>query len=555
MSHGKETPRQKMINLMYLVLTCLLALNVSREVLLGFVSINDSLEKSSSDFDMAASKAMEAAERAISEGHNEVIPYVQKAKIVSAMVNRTSIYIDSLKKQVISYTENKDGADTLSLGQAEQLENNDRPAHLLIGSEEAHPKKGPYSAVELKSKVSFMCDSLLALIDHMHAKKGTRFPEHDFQMMRKRLQLLRPLNAYKGAEDKTISWELKQFHNMPMAAVVTQLSRIQSEIKQLHSEMIGTFAAAAGKLSISFDRMEAKLVPRQMYVQQGESFDAGVFLGASSTKFTNDNLQFVLGEVDTATGALAPNAVVLPVTNGVASIHVPGNTLGHQSIKGWIRLREATGDYKYFKYESEYVVAPSAVAISAEKMNVLYAGVDNPLAVSAAGVAPGDLEVRVEGANAKLINGANGTYSVRVSAGSNATVTVFQKTVEGLKRQGAPKVFRVKKLPDPPLKILGRPAGPSTDMTQAEVRNITQFSLDMSNYDFGAPFKVQGFSITMGGNGNAVQWFECDGTTLSSEALNAIRRIKKGSKVYVEDIKVMAPDGPRVLPNVKINVK
>ncbi len=555
MSHGKETPRQKMISLMYLVLTCLLALNVSREVLLGFVSINESLEKSSNDFDVAATKAMEAAERAIADGHREVIPYVQKAKIVTGIVARTRIYIDSLKKEVITYTEKKSGADTLHLSETEQLENNDRPAHLLIGSEEAHPKKGKYTALELREKLSFMCDSLTALVDGMHAKDGTRLPEHDFNLMRQRLQALRPITAYKGEDNKLISWELKQFHNLPMAAVVTQLTRIQSEIKQIHTEIIGLFAAAAGKLSIPFDRMEAKLVAKQLYVQQGESFEAKVFLGASSTKFTTDNLQFVLGDVDTATGKLAPNAIVLPVENGSAGIRLPGSALGHQAIKGWIRLRDGTGTYKYFKYESEYIVAPSAVAISADKMNVLYAGVDNPLSVSAAGVAPGDLEVRIEGGNAKLIPGANGTYSVKVSAGSNATVTVFQRTPDGLKKQGAAKVFRVKRLPNPPVKILGKTVDASAEMTQVEARSITQLGLDLSNFDFAAPFKVLSFSVTMGGGGNGFQFFKCEGSSFTPQAIDALRRIKKGSKIYIEDIIVDAPDAKRELPLVKIAVK
>jgi gliding motility-associated protein GldM len=234
---------------------------------------------------------------------------------------------------------------------------------------------------------------------------------------------------------------------------------------------------------------------------------------------------------------------------------VPGNTLGHQSVKGWIRLREATGDYKYFKYESEYVVAPSAVAISAEKMNVVYAGVDNPLAISAAGVAPGDLEVKAEGAGAKLTNLGNGAYNIKVAPGGTVTITVYERTAEGLKKQGQPKVFRVKKLPDPPLKLLGKPIGANTELTQTEARNITQFSLDLSNYDFAAPFKVQSFSITMGGNGNSWQFFNCEGAVLSPAALYAIRRVKRGSKIYFEDIVVKAPDGNRQLSNVKISVK
>src|SRR4051812_48315564 len=115
MSNAKETPRQKMISLMYLVLTCLLALNVSREVLQGFVTINESLETTNANFSGNTQKIMAALEDAIEKGHHEYSPYFAKAKEVTRLTQVTYTYIDSLKHQLVKYTENEPGADTLEL--------------------------------------------------------------------------------------------------------------------------------------------------------------------------------------------------------------------------------------------------------------------------------------------------------------------------------------------------------------------------------------------------------------------------------------------------------
>ena len=122
MSHAKETPRQKMIGLMYLVLTCLLALNVSKEVLEGFVTINESIETTNTNFTDNNNKMLDAINEAIKHGRNEFIPYYEKSKKVTVITQRIFDYIDTLKKELIKYTEDKKGADTLKLGFVEKLD-------------------------------------------------------------------------------------------------------------------------------------------------------------------------------------------------------------------------------------------------------------------------------------------------------------------------------------------------------------------------------------------------------------------------------------------------
>lgn len=554
MSHSKETPRQKMISMMYLVLTCLLAINVSREVLEGFVTINEGLETTNSNFTTNTKKVMTAFEEAIQQGHHDCKPYFIKAKQVTALSQKTYDYVENLKKEVVKFTEDKEGADTLKLNAADRLDDFDRPTFMLIGSDESKLKEGAHSAKELRQTIVTLTDSLTLMLEFMKDKDGLKLPEDDYFILKDKIRGFTPNDDYKDKEGKPLSWEMKNFNNMPLAAVVTNLSRIQSDIRRIEAEMVNSFAAASGKLSVKFNQMQARIVPVSQYVQSGTPYTADVFLSASSSDFKEDNLQFILGDVDTASGKISADAKVLPMDGGMGKITLPTSLAGRKNINGWIKFREGNGTYKYFKYENEYTVANPAVAVSPDKMNVFYAGVDNPITVTAAGVAPTELVVSINGSNGTLKEIGNGKYVTRVSGTGTCAVSVFQKTATGLKAQGAPQVFRVKRIPSPPIRINNYTSYDVFEIKLNEARNLTGISVDNRGFDFSASFKVTSFMLTTVINGQG-QEILCTGNQLSAAARQAISKLRTGSKMYIENIKVDAPDGPRTFPMVKVVVK
>lgn len=556
MSNAKETPRQKMIGMMYLVLTCLLALNVSKEVLQGFVTINDSIENTNSNFNANTKLMMQAFDEAIKQGHNDAKPYYQKAKEVTQLTQKTFDYIAILKQQVKQYTEDVKGADTMNLAQIERLDDYDKPTFFLIGSDETKPKSSQYSATELRVTIETLTHQLNKIIDDMKDKNGLKLPEKDYLILKDKIKLFTPHNNFKDKEGKPLTWELKFFYNMPLAAVVTNLSKIQSDIRNIEAEMVTTFASASGKLAVKFNQLQARIVPVSQYVQSGNAFTADVFLSASSTDFTNENMQFILGDVDTTTGKIAEGATILPIESGTGKINIPTSGAGHKEINGWIKFKDGNGTNKYYKYVNEYIVANSAVAVSAEKMNVFYIGIDNPVNISAAGVAPTDLVINVTGCGATLNNNGNGKYIAKAISAGTCVITVMQKTATGLKQQGAPIIFRVKKFPNPPLRINGKSSFGNIEMPLSDVKNITSIGTDNSGFDFNAPFKVIKFKVSVASNGAISQDYICTGNTLSQQAKDAIlTKAKKGGKVYFEDIIVQAPDGPRDFPDTKIIIK
>jgi len=556
MSHSKETPRQKMIGMMYLVLTCLLALNISKEVLEGFVTINDSIESTNANFKTNTKMMMEAFDEAVKNGHHDAQPYYLKAKEVTALSQKTYDYVDKLKQQVKQYTEDKKGADTMKLSKIERLDDFDKPTFLMIGPDEKNPKTGEYSAKELRSNIEKLTAELNTLITGMKDKKGLHLPEKDYLILKEKLKLFTPHDNFKDKEGKPMTWEFKNFYNMPLAAVITNLSKIQGDIRNIEAEMVTTFAAASSKLSVKFDRMFAKIVPVSQYVQSGSPYTADVFLTASSSEFKEDNLQFILGDVDTATGKLSEGAVLLPINEGTGKVTLPTGGAGHKDIKGWIKFRDGNGLYKYFKYEDDYIVANAASAVSADQMNVMYIGVDNPISVSAAGVAPTDLSVQISGGGGKLAGGTNGSYIVKVSTTGTCAVTIMQKTPNGMKQQGPPKIFRVKKIPYPPLKVMGKVAYGPVDLPQSSATMIGSIGVDNSSFDFNATFKVKEFTVTTFINNKMSQDFKCYNNTLSPEAKAALGKVKRGSKIFMENIKVETPAKEIVeFPIIKVNVK
>ncbi len=555
-NNSKETPRQKMIGMMYLVLTCLLALNISREVLEGFVTINESIEKTNSNFTTNTKMMMEAFDEAIKNGHHEAKPYYEKAKEVTTLTQKTFEYVDKLKHQVKQYTEDIKGADTMNMARIEKLDNFDKPTFLLIGADEKKPKTGTYSAKELRVTLETLTGELNKMIVGMKDKDGLKLPEKDFLILKDKIKLFTPNDTYKDKEGKPLTWEFKNFYNMPLAAVITNLSKIQSDIRNIEAEMVTTFASASSKLAVPFNVLQARIVPVSQYVQSGSPYTADVFLTASSTTFKSDNMQFILGEVDTATGKINAGATILPIENGTGKINLPTSLAGHKDVNGWIKFKDGTGIYKYFKYNSEYIVANSAIAVSADKMNVMYIGVDNPISVSAAGVAPTDLIVNVKGCGATLINSGNGKYIAKVSGVGACTVTVMQKTEGGIKQQGSPQVFRVKSFPNPPLRVGGKTTFGNLEMDQSKASIIAALGVDNSGFDFNAPFKVVGFTMSAYTNGRLSEEYKCTGSSLSGPALAELKRLKRGSKIFFENIKVEAPAKEiRDFPIIKISVK
>ena len=552
---GKESPRQKMIGMMYLVLTALLAMNVSKDILKAFVTVNESLERTNINFSDNTTKIMKAFEEAKASSPGAA-PYFEKAVEAKKMTGELYEYIEKLKHELIAHVADLPaGGDTLRLRFVDAKDNYDKPTHLMIGDNERSPKSGEFTAVELREKMTNVHDKLLQMVDAMQKNPKTLLLKDDYEALRKKIENFKPDAGDETEDGVPITWEILNFYHLPLAGVITNLSKMQADLKNVEAEIINQFSAASGKVSIKFNQLTAKVVAPSSYIQAGQPYKADIFLAASSTDFKDDNMQVLVG-VDSASAAASKGetgGTKVPLVGGMGKYEIGTGSQGMQTYKGVIKFKKPTGEYDYYPFEQEYMVAAPSVAVSPTSMNVFYIGVDNPISVSAAGVSPTDLVVSGTGGISIKPNGAGGKYIVRATSPGKINISVSAKTKDGTKPQGPPIEFRVKKIPDPVPSVAGKKSG--MDIKKSEAQGIGGVLALLEGFDFQANFVVVSYEFGAVIKGQYVS-AQGNSPSLTSEMKGALAKVTSGSKIYFENVKAKGPDGTvRNIGTLSLKVK
>ena len=555
MSSGKETPRQKMIGMMYLVLTALLALNVSKEILKGFVMVDESLEKSKLILDENNSRVKLAFEDYVKKGNSKAKPYLLKAIETQKSIRLVDSYIDSMKLHIERKTEGVSVKDTSQLRFMETLDDFDTPTYMLIGSDETRPIHSKYSAKDLRLQLSTLHSQLISMIDNMQKDNKTKLEIADLNTLKQKLNNIKPMDRNIEDNGVKLNWELENFYHMPMAAVITNLNKIQADMKNVESEFLHVFSAAAGKFDIKITGLEAKVVAPTAYVLAGQSFKANIMLGASSSDITEDKMQILLGaEYDTLSKSFKTPGTPMPITNGMGKYETTVSGSGERELKGVVVYKNPRGEDEFYPFDFSYMVAPPFTSVAAENMNIFYAGVNNPVSVSAAGFSPTQLRVTVNGCGSAITKDASGNYQVTAKTTGTCLVTVSANTSEGFKQQGPPKIFRVKGIPPPVLKVANVLATSNLEFTRNQILSIGGIGAESPGFMFPVNMTVKSFVLGIFERGSYVP-YPCYNSNLSASAKDALTRIRPGQKVYIDDIKVQTPTGLITLPNTQIKMK
>lgn len=556
MAGGKETPRQKMIGMMYLVLTALLAMNVSKQILQGYLSVNESLEKSKKNITENNERVTKAFQATLN-GNAGAKPYYDKAIEAKALIDQTYAYISQLRAKVVAATEpttNKDVkiADTMNLRRMDKIDDYDIPTNVLGISEPKEPKKGEGTAAELRSKLSDLHDKLIALVEGMQKNAPTKLLDDDYQGIKRKIGSIKPTDSGREEDGIKFNWEMDNFYHLPLAAVYTNMNKIQNDLKNTEAEILQVFSGASGKLAIKFDHLEAKVIAPSSYIQAGQPYNADIFLAASSSKLGSGDMEILVG-VDSASASKGAKGNMIEIQNGMGRYQVGTGGAGLQNYQGVIKFKKPDGSFDYYPFKGEYMVAQAATAVEPEKMNVFYIGVPNPVMISAAGVAPTDVVASISGGGCKLISKGNGKYEVMASTAGDAIITVSAKTKEGTKAQGPPKKFRVKRIPDPVAKVGGKTG--NVDVKKIELIQIGGVGAELAGFDFDARFVVTSFELSAVVKG-ALKSVVCPGNSLNAEARAILSTAGVGSKIFFENVKAKGPDGTvRNIPGVTLKVK
>lgn len=504
MSLPKE-PRQKMINLMYLVLTALLALNVSAEILNAFTTVNTSIGQSNNSIDQKNNLIYQQFIKQMSVDPKRVTPLKEAADLVRAHCDSVNAYIDSLKSKIIILS-----GGYLPNGGIKGEDNLDVPSRVM-----ENQKKGP----ALKAKLSELRTNLMTVLQ----QNG-----FDSSSLSAAFPLKKP-EIPKNVNKKT--WTEAYFEMVPTIAAVTILSKFQNDIKNSEAEVLDRLFSKINQQEFTFDTYKPLVVPSSYYVMEGEKFQAQVMLGAYSR---------------TVSPLITVNGQPVPVDSGVGTYTTIASGVGPKTLNIALSLKDQSGALKTYTVPLTYVVGASSVSVSADKMNVLYIGVDNPVSVAAAGVPAENVSATIS--QGSLTKSGPGKYVAKVTTVGNATVNVTA-AIEGQQRNMGTMVFRVKRIPDPVAEIGGSKGGL---MNSALFRVQKGVSAVLENFDFDARFVVTSYTIGFDGTGFP-DYIEKNANSayFTPEIEQLISRCRPGTRIYVDNIRARGPDGTtRNLPGI-----
>lgn len=455
MSIPKE-PRQLMINLMYLVLTAMLALNVSAEIINAFFSLNKGIKDSNEIVTKSNTGMKEAIDKqaATNPKYGE---FKVKADEVIRITKDFESYISGVTNELV---ESAGGVDPKhDDGRPVRYKDKDVTTRLFLTE-----GGGKGRGAEIEKKINETRAAFLATVTDPKEKA-------DFE---KKIALLVD-EVPKDANAK--NWVDLKFKQMPVAAVMPTLTKMIADAKTSETALLNHFMdKVSGKLEIKLDKFRVAIAPKKSYLIRGDKFEADVYLGAYSSN-PGQGL------------SISVNGQGLSIKDGVGHYESTPGGIGKQTVKATASIRNpATGEVTTATGEFEYEVGEKSATISAEKMNVFYIGVTNPIAVSAAGVSSNSLKVSCSGCDVSRVDANN--YNVTASRPGEATITV---TGEG--GFSATKKFRVKQIPNPIAKYGSGPNEKGGVIGSGAMAAFNGLRAELENFDFDAKCSIQSYVL------------------------------------------------------------
>lgn len=516
MGHGKESPRQKMIGMMYLVLTALLALNVSADVLNAFILVDNSLKKTSVNFNKKNTGVYADFETKYETNKEAVGPWKNKAEQVKKWTQDLFDKLEGYKKTIVTTAEGPQG----DINNIQAKSDNNVPGQIMILQGEGD---------KLKEEFVNYRKNLIDLIDNK-----TRYKN-----------LIDGLNAMLNTDDPPLdaegiqrTWASQNFDHLPLIAVIAMLSKMQTDVRNAEGDILGYLYEQIDAGSFKFNKIEAIVRPKNgNYILVGGSYEAEVFIAAS------DSTQTPVIKVG--------NTPMTNVKGGKGIYKASATSVGIKKWGGVIELKNpATEEIMQFKYNAEYQVAAPSMVVSPTKMNVFYIGVANPVAISVSGMPDNKVNATISAGS--IVKGGNGKYTVRVRRPGNVSVNVSAKMDNGSTKNMGSMPFRVKTVPDPIAKVAGKTGGGiRKNLLVAQMGVVA----DLPNFDFNLKFNIIGFTVS-----TTIKGYEESEASRSyrftpkQKAL--LRKVRPGKKVYIEDIKAKGPDGTiRKLPTISFRLQ
>jgi gliding motility-associated protein GldM len=527
MAGGKLTPRQRMINMMYLVLTALLALNVSKEIINAFVTVDESLRVSNTNVEDKNKKTYAAFAQAMQQDPKKYGDVDAKAKNIKKASDDLIAYIKGIKDSlVIKADAIKPGQPVPDLRDMKSKDNWDIPTMMMCGS--ANDGKG-FRGTELKNKLEEYKKVVLT-----NLPKDTATQKKFTGELNGLLDTSDPdPNSTEYKEDKKRTWEMSKFYHNPVVAAAAILTKFQGDIKNAESHSIDYLLSSVNMNAVIMDVYQAKVIPNSTVVTIGSDYKADVFLSATSSTLAPD--VFIGAHYDSSSKSCKGcDGKPLPVEEGIAKYSSRPGSEGEQKWGGVIRVKKPDLSYDYYNFESAYTAQKPNGVVSADKMNVLFIGLDNPVSVSVPGVPNNKVRPSITAGSLRPDPKAGaGHYIANVSSGTpNVSINVSAE-IDGKQTPMGKFDFRVKSVPNPTATIADKESGNINKNLLLASAIIPK----MKDFYFELYWKINSFKMSITGKGTEYQEFEGTGNTLSEPMKASIQRARPGTKVIFEFMK------------------
>lgn len=491
MAGGKLSPRQKMINMMYLIFIAMLALNMSKEVLSAFGLLNDKIAKANVASDQRNQAFLGGLAEKAAEQSAKYQPVLDKANQVNAMAQELDSYIEGVKSEMMKGIEDPD-----------DYERQDRSDYL--DQRWFRGDKFSKDGQEFVDKVNGFREGVVGII-------GDSYPQIAEEVNSK--FATSPEKNRKGVE---VKWLNYHFEGFPLIASRTKLTQMQADIKVTLDDVFQAMLAGEQVKQLSMSNYEAIVVPDKTAFFNGENFKGKVVLGRFDGTLQFDKVIVNGNEITETAG-------------GQVVLDFPAGNVGEQEILGELQFKEGDSVVTIpIKTSYAVIPKPNAAVISADKMNVVYRGVQNPMTISIPGV--GSVSANAQGLSPA---GGAGKYMMNPTSikGREVKINVSGK-LPGGETVSDSKTFRIKDIPRPTGTVRGEDGNGGAVRMQRQGLEISSVGAELMDFDFDLKLNVTGFSFKVSGQPT----IKVSGNKLSNDAKGALRRAKRGETVQIFDI-------------------
>jgi gliding motility-associated protein GldM len=526
-SNCPETPRQKMIGMMYLVLTAMLALNVSKDILNAFVIVSDTVEQTNDNFGNKMNTTYGDFARAAESAPEKAGPYYKKAVQIREISDKLILYVANLKDELIA---DIDGIPVAEV-KAGKMSLKDLKAKDTISKATQFFILEKKKAYEMAEKIRKYKQEMVAIVaDTSYTAKNP--------ILSSALEVDRKYERETGTAD----WAHYNFDHTVSAACYTLLNKTIGEIRNIEYETVNYLFSAIDKSSHKFDNVSAKVIPNSRIVFAGDSYEADIIVAAYDSR-QNPTVYWGTGR-DTATEAQVGSLTAIEGKNGVVTLKIPCSNVGDQKFAGVIKLIGPDGQPAYYGFKSTYTVTKPTAAVAAEKMNVFYAGMPNPVAI-AAPVVPEKLRISWGGANGASLGG--GKYNVEVPAsfvGKEIEINVSAEVEKGRTQSLGSTKFRVKSVPEPNV-FVGGNISAGKQPKDAILANPFISAKMGADFNYELPWKVVSYKVTFVKNGIEAAPITVNGAGFNDQVKSSIQSSSSGMIIEFSEIKISSLAGTR----------